>query len=84
MNQYVVKAFVGGVCGLGLFLGWWWFWLPALVWYAIYANAWWLVLLAIVIDGYYGAFYTIPYQTMVVFVLVAGIEVLRPHAFINS
>lgn len=65
----------------GLFLGWWFLWVPVLVWYAVYTNGWWVVLIAILVDGYYGAFYTVPYQALLAFVIVSAMECLRPYLF---
>ena len=67
--------------GAGLLMGWWFLWAPLLVWYSIYKNGWWLVLLAIIIDGYYGAFYLVPYQSLLASAVVVVSEYVRPYIF---
>ena len=81
MQSVLYHGGFGGVVVIGLFLGWWLLWVPALIWYSIYVSAWWLVLLAILVDAYYGAFYTIPYQSLVALCIAVLMEFLRPYLF---
>lgn len=80
MSGYI-RITVGSILGISLFLGWWFIWLPVLLWYAVYENTWWVVILAVVIDGYYGAFYEIPHQSLAVLLIAIMMHLLRPYIF---
>lgn len=67
--------------GICLLLGWWFAWVPILLWYARYTDGWWVVLIAILVDGYYGAFYAVPYQSLLAFAIVSVFSYVRPHLF---
>ena len=84
MQSALYHGGFGSAVILGLFFGWWVLWVPTLVWYSIYESAWWLVLLAILIDAYYGAFYAIPYQSLLAFSIAVLMELLRPYLFTST
>ena len=63
---------------VAVLLGWWFVWVPLLIWYSISKNGWYLVLAVILIDGYYGAFYAIPYQSLLAGLVVFATEYARP------
>ena len=69
---------------VALLLGWWFVYVPLLVWYAVYTDPWWIVVVAIIIDGYYGAFYMVPYQSLLVFMIVFVMSYLRPYFLTRS
>ena len=75
----LTHSVVTGTLGVCFLLGWWFVWVPILVWYAIYTDGWWVVLIAVLVDGYYGAFYAIPYQSLLAFAIVSVLSYIRPH-----
>jgi hypothetical protein len=62
-------------------LGWWLVWVPALVWFSVIYRGWGLVLGVILIDGYYGAFMAVPWQSIVALIVVCIVQVVRPYLY---
>lgn len=81
MSAPVRHVVTGVAVGIGLLAGWWWIYAPIAVWYSVRTNGLWLVLLAVLVDGYYGAFYIVPYQSLIMLTIVLAAELLRPHLF---
>lgn len=66
---------------VGAWLGWWLLWVPVLLWFAVSHRGWGLVVGIILIDAYYGAFTTLPWQSLVAFAAVCLMEVIRPNLY---
>lgn len=69
---------------VGAFLGLWWIWIPFFIWYGLYHNSWWLVIILILVDGYYGAFSSVPMYTILAISLFVVLEVVRPYILIKK
>ncbi len=56
------------------------FWLAGLiaVWYMFCFTGFELIILAILIDGYFGAFYNVPIISILTIIMVFSIDLLKP------
>jgi hypothetical protein len=54
----------------------------AVSYFSVKYSAYPLIPLAIVIDAYFGAFYTVPVLSLLSVVWVAGVEFIRPRLFV--
>jgi hypothetical protein len=75
----VKKTIIFLIISWGLVAGIFYFVLPLLVWYLIRNDSYELIILAILIDGYYQAFYSIPMISIGAVILVGSINLIKPH-----
>ena len=56
------------------------FWLAGIisVWYMFRFTGFELIILAILIDGYFGAFYSVPVISILAIIMVFSIDLLKP------
>lgn len=73
------KAILFLIISWGLVAGLFYFVLPVLVWYLIKNDSYELIILAILIDGYYQAFYSVPILSIGAVILVGSINLIKPH-----
>jgi hypothetical protein len=52
---------------------------PIAIWFTTRANALWLLPMAILIDGYFGAFYDLPLLSLVVGMWCVVAEMMKPR-----
>lgn len=71
----------GTVVLVAAWLGWWWLWVPMLMWFTVTNRGWGLVVGVIVIDAYYGAFMGVPVQSLVALGVVSVMELVRPYLY---
>ena len=72
-----ITLYVGAVVTASL--GWFVLTLPLALGFAIVANPVWLIPAAVVIDGYFGAWYSIPWLTLLTSGFFVMMELVRPH-----
>ena len=67
-----------------MFMGWWWLWVPLafLVTYVSYGI--FAIIVALLVDGYFGAWTGIPYVTFSVIAIVFLVGALRPYLYNSS
>ncbi len=53
--------------------------IPLIIWFTVRASALWLLLAAILIDGYFGGFYHIPYLSITICVWILVSELVKPQ-----
>ena len=75
---------IAGVASVALFIGWWWVWVPVVCLYAWYYDGWWIVIVAVLIDGYYGAFSAVPILSMATLALVIVVTMIRPLIYTHD
>ncbi len=63
---------------ISMFVGWWVIWVPVTFLYAVRYHPTWVVLVAVLVDGYYGAFYSLPYITLITVCLVGAAYLTVP------
>ena len=54
------------------------------VWFTYRSGAAWLLVAAVLIDGYFGAFFSVPYLTIVALLWYAFSEWIRPRLLLES
>ncbi|MEZ4104523.1 MAG: hypothetical protein R3B60_04555 [Candidatus Paceibacterota bacterium] len=57
---------------------WYFFAVPFVIWYLFNFSGYELIILAILIDGYFGAFYNFPYLSVGVLVVVFLVDFIKP------
>lgn len=57
--------------------GWWLVTVVTVTWFAYWYPAWWLFVVAVLLDGYYGTFATVPTLSLVVGGFVLFVEALK-------
>jgi len=55
-----------------------WFALVVTIWYVFRYSGYELIVLAILIDGYYGAFYSVPLLSIATLMFVFSINIIKP------
>lgn len=60
-------------------LGWFFVAIPLLIWFSFNSSVAWFLPTAILIDGYFGAFESLPLLTIVTIVWFVFSELLRPR-----
>lgn len=54
---------------------------PLAIWFSLRADAIWLIPFGFLVDGYFGAFYHIPYLTITACVWYFFAQILKPKLF---
>ena len=52
--------------------------IPLALWYMFLFTGYELILLAVLIDGYFGAFYTVPVISILSIIMVFSVDLLKP------
>lgn len=58
--------------------------IPLAIWFTFRCGAGWLLPLALLIDGYFGAFYTVPYFSITIIFWFFITEIVRPRLIISE
>lgn len=53
--------------------------IPLMVWYVFLVDGYELIAIAILVDGYYQAFYSVPVVSLATFGLVLFMDLSKPH-----
>lgn len=64
-----------------MYFGWWFVWVPGIIWYSYRYTDAWMVGAAIAIDGYYGAFFAIPVLSLIVAGAYIIGHAIRPYLY---
>lgn len=64
---------------LPILLHWWFIWVPGVMWVSFRHGAAWFIVVAFLLDGYFGHFHTWPVLTVSALVWYWIVTIVRPH-----